>query len=127
MKGGVEKGLDADEFDESERFFETLSLTPESLTFSDCMTDEATLGKVYQSHIPGLASSERRDEINQLRQVLEWAKLKICGSDRHTRHHIDKRTCDIKDFLDLPTISKVKVGSDCWTHQTNPMYLHGML
>ena len=46
MKGGVEKGLDADEFDESERFFETLSLTPESLTFSDCMTDEATLGKV---------------------------------------------------------------------------------
>ena len=46
MKGGVEKGLEADEFDESERFFEPLSLPPESLTFSDCITDEATLGRV---------------------------------------------------------------------------------
>lgn len=46
MKGGVEKGLDADEFDESERFFGILSLPPQSLTFSDCIIDEATLGRV---------------------------------------------------------------------------------
>ena len=46
MKGGVEKGLDADEFDEPERFFEIFSLPPESLTFNDCITDDATLGRV---------------------------------------------------------------------------------
>ena len=46
MKGGVENGLDADEFDESERFFETISRPPERLMFNDCIIDEATVGRV---------------------------------------------------------------------------------
>ena len=46
MKGGVENGLDAEEFDEFDRFFEIISRPFVCFVFSECMIGEARPGNV---------------------------------------------------------------------------------
>ena len=46
MKGGVENGLEAEEFDEFERFLELTSQPLEIPVLSDRITGEASAGKV---------------------------------------------------------------------------------